>query len=210
MVDSVLCLSLGRVVFSGPTAAMLSWFEEQGFVSQPTENPVSFVMDLVTVGVLKSDLLYGNHTIRTEDGIRKLAADFRRTHIAKLLWQRLADVVATGLWRERCVEGADPRRPLALGATLPRRRSGPRARQASWSMQVRTLCHRRCMLTARNPGDALARLVCYFGIGIMTGVVFSGVDDAQSWLSLLFWISNSVYLLPFAVLTLYTASKVSH
>lgn len=203
MVDCVLALSLGRTVFSGQTSGMLPWFTRNGFTSLPTENPVSFVMDVITVGTHKPHLLYGDSTIRTADGIHTLAVDFRRVHAAKHLWQGLADLVVTGRWREGC-DGL-PKEASASSWSV----SSGRAKRAPWLMQVATLCYRQGKLTARNPGDALARLVCYSGIGLLTGLVFKGVEDAQSWLGLLFWIANTIYLLPFAALTLYTAAKAS-
>lgn len=79
----------------------------------------------------------------------------------------------------------------------------------AWPRQVAVLCYRQCLLTVRNPGDALARLVTYFGIGLLSGGVFSEASGVQSSLSLLFWLTNTVFLLPFATLALYTSGKTS-
>lgn len=42
-------ISEGRVIYSGPTATMLAYFEQLGFACPPQTNPADFCLDLVSV-----------------------------------------------------------------------------------------------------------------------------------------------------------------
>ena len=179
MVDDTVVMSCGRCVFSGPTPKLMPWFELHGFASLPSENPVDFVIGLVTTGINKPQLLYGDNTLRSNDDVSALALNFRHVHIASQLWAGLRDAVRSRRWRAR----------LDMLPPTPDRdeREQPREKRAGWFRQVGVLCGRQCLLTVRNPGDALSRLICYFGIGLLGGFVFAQVDAVQSWYGLMFW-----------------------
>mmetsp|Transcript_12500 Transcript_12500/g.37550 ORF Transcript_12500/g.37550 Transcript_12500/m.37550 type:complete len:1432 (+) Transcript_12500:1172-5467(+) len=197
MVDDAIVLSCGRPIFSGDTAEMVPWMETHGFAKVADENPLDFVMDLITVGVDKPVLLYGEHTFRTAEDIGILAVNFRHTHIASQRWRSIQDYVRTGRWRTRahnaCKE--DETDAEVVKWRVP------------WHRQVAILCYRQLQLTVKNPGDALARLFTYTAIGILTGIVYSANNLADTWMSFVLFLTNTIFLLPFATLTLHTVGK---
>lgn len=59
LLDDVVLLSRGRLLWSGASSGMLTHFEAQGFAVPPLTNPAEFILDISSIDVRGALHLHG-------------------------------------------------------------------------------------------------------------------------------------------------------
>ena len=148
LVDRVVLLSRGSVLYSGPTDAVLGHFEEQGHVIPPFINPAEFLIDMAA---------YDNRSEELEA-------------ISRARVQNLKEA-----WKQKTVELENAEKSV-ISSSPPMDTDGISIRRSvGFSRQVHVLTARSLKTTIRDPMGVTGSLFEAIGMAVITGWVFLNV-----------------------------------
>ncbi|KAL9108387.1 MAG: hypothetical protein Q9227_006847 [Pyrenula ochraceoflavens] len=152
LLDNVVLLSRGSLLYSGSTKDALPYFKEQCFEIPPLVNPAEFLIDLAAIDN------------RSEE------AEITSTARVESLTAAWEDEYQNHLWTEK-----EMSEPAESGPTAD---PGPSVAHAKvpYSRQMTVLTARTFLVTIRDPMGLAGSLFEAIGMGVLTGWIFLNLD----------------------------------
>ncbi|KAG5177387.1 hypothetical protein JKP88DRAFT_346958 [Tribonema minus] len=172
LIDDVLLIAQGEVMYMGPAEQALPHFQALGYSVPPQFNPADFLLDLVSPGALAHGYAsQGSSEANQEDEEHRLR---RFALAAREAWrQRPADIDDDG---DACASAAAAAAADGIGdnaVTVP-----PNKGRVGALTQFRLLLVRSWRQVARNSTSMLARLATGIALGGFFGAIFWDMGGA--------------------------------
>jgi ABC-type multidrug transport system ATPase subunit len=152
LVDNILLLSRGSVIFTGKAQDVLPYFKSQGYIPDPFTNPMEFLIDLVSLGS-------------------------RTPELERCSRQRVENL--KNVWKSRGNRGKNQSEMATRNATATRSMPTPtRSSPVPFSQQTYVLTARTFRTTIRDPMGVCASFIRAIGTAILNGWIFYNLDES--------------------------------
>ncbi|XP_075785680.1 broad substrate specificity ATP-binding cassette transporter ABCG2-like isoform X2 [Pelodiscus sinensis] len=171
--DSLTLLAAGKLLYHGPARNALQYFKSIGYECEPYNNPADFFLDIINgdstaVTFSKSESV---NQWNLSETIEEVRAD-------KTIAERLAELFSSSLYYK------ETKAELEKLSLKNKRRMSADFQQITYSTsflhQLKWVSRRTFKNLIYNPQNSTAQLCITTGLGVVVGVIFSGIKNDSS------------------------------
>uniref|UniRef100_K7F2T9 Broad substrate specificity ATP-binding cassette transporter ABCG2 n=1 Tax=Pelodiscus sinensis TaxID=13735 RepID=K7F2T9_PELSI len=169
--DSLTLLAAGKLLYHGPARNALQYFKSIGYECEPYNNPADFFLDIINGDSTAVTFRRWSSDAASEETIEEVRAD-------KTIAERLAELFSSSLYYK------ETKAELEKLSLKNKRRMSADFQQITYSTsflhQLKWVSRRTFKNLIYNPQNSTAQLCITTGLGVVVGVIFSGIKNDSS------------------------------